>query len=359
MLRSRELLRELVAHPSVAGRPNAELAAKLEQRLRTTGAEVSSIPGGEHTNLWATIGPAGVPGLVLSAHMDVVSVEGQSWTSDPFALTERGSRLAGRGTADMKGFLAAAVVAFEDAARGGSLSRPLHLSLSTDEEIGCVGIAQLAPWIAGLDPLPAGCVVGEPTGMRAATAHKGKVAGRVSVTGTAVHSALAPLGVNAVEEAARLIVRLRERADRLIADGPRDDRFQVPTATFTIGPIRGGMVLNVVPDTCVFEFEVRHLPGQDPAPLLEGIEYEPLAGYPGLDVPPDAEIVGLARAAGAEEGGTVSFGTEAGVFAGLGIPAVVCGPGDIADAHRADESVELEQLERCEVFLGRLVDAMR
>jgi len=358
MLRSRGLLEQLVAHPSVAGRPNAELAGMLEQRLREAGAEVASVPGGERTNLWATTGPPGMPGLVLSAHMDVVSVDGQDWASDPFAVTERGSRLAGRGTADMKGFLAAAVVAFEDAARS-SLSRPLHLSLSTDEEIGCVGIAQLAPWIAGLDPLPAGCVVGEPTGMRAVTAHKGKAAGRVTVTGTAVHSALAPLGVNAVEEAARLIVALRERADSLIASGPHDDRFQVPTATFTIGPIRGGTVLNVVPDTCVFEFEVRHLPGQDPAPLLEGITYEPLAGYPGLDVPPDSEIVRLAHSAGAEEGDAVSFGTEAGVFAGLGIPAVVCGPGDIADAHRADESVELEQLERCEAFVGRLVDSLR
>jgi len=353
MLRSRGLLEQLVAHPSVAGRPNIELAGMLEQRLREAGAEVASVPGGERTNLWATTGPPGVPGLVLSAHMDVVSVDGQDWASDPFAVTERGSRLAGRGTADMKGFLAAAVVAFEDAARS-NLSRPLHLSLSTDEEIGCVGIAQLAPWIAGLDPLPAGCVVGEPTGMRAVTAHKGKVAGRVTVTGTAVHSALAPLGVNAVEEAARLIVALRERADSLIASGPHDDRFQVPTATFIIGPIRGGTVLNVVPDACVFEFEVRHLPGQDPAPLLEGITYEPLAGYPGLDVPPDSEIVRLAHSAGAEEGDAVSFGTEAGVFAGLGIPAVVCGPGDIADAHRADESVPVEQLERCLAQLGAL-----
>jgi acetylornithine deacetylase len=359
MLRSRGLLEQLIAYPSVAGRPNGELAGMLEQRLRAAGAEVASSPGGERTNLWATIGPSDVPGLVLSAHMDVVSVDGQDWASDPFAHTERESRLAGRGTADMKGFLAAAVVAFEDAARA-ELRRPLHLSLSTDEEIGCVGIAQLAPWIAGLDPLPAGCVVGEPTGMRAVTAHKGKVAGRVTVTGTAVHSALAPLGVNAVEEAARLIVGLRERADSLIAGGAHDDRFQVPTATFTIGPIRGGTVLNVVPDTCIVEFEVRHLPGQDPAPLLEGIDYEPLAGYPGLDVPADAEIVRLARSAGADEGSTtVSFGTEAGVFAGLGIPAVVCGPGDIADAHRADESVELEQLERCEAFLGRLVDSLR
>jgi len=147
MLRSRGLLEQLVAHPSVAGRPNTELAGMLEQRLREAGAEVASVPGGERTNLWATTGPPGVPGLVLSAHMDVVSVDGQDWASDPFAVTERGSRLAGRGTADMKGFLAAAVVAFEDAARS-NLSRPLHLSLSTDEEIGCVGIAQLAPWIA-------------------------------------------------------------------------------------------------------------------------------------------------------------------------------------------------------------------
>lgn len=370
-----QLLAELVAFPTVAGTPNGELIAFAAERLAAAGATVRVSEGARPgaRNLHAVLGPAEVPGLVLSAHTDVVAVEGQDWRRDPFTLHADGGRLYGRGTADMKGFIAAvlAVVAELDAP---TLHRPVHVVLSSDEELGCLGIRPLLPALAEAVAGPSLTVVGEPTRLRVVERHKGKLAVRVEVRGRACHSSRAPEGVNAVEYAARLIAGLDPLRDRL-ARTARDERFAVPHATVSTGPIAGGVALNIVPETCTFELEARLLPGQGPAPVLGAIrasatrlenemgadggiavmtttEYPALGGEGGD--PQRAALV--AGCAGTKAGGAVDYGTEAGLLEeALGGTVVVCGPGDMAQAHRADEFVEVDQLERDALFLRRLV----
>jgi acetylornithine deacetylase len=285
--------------------------------------------------------------------MDVVPA-GDDWAGDPWSLEQTDGRLAGRGSADMKGFLACAMTAIAAAV---DLRRPLHLAVSTDEEIGCVGVRDLLPAVSALPSLPATCIVGEPTGMRLVTAHKGKLAQRATLHGSARHSSEAPLADNAVEHAAELVLALRDRG-RELASGRRDGRFAIPHSTISVGPIRGGVALNIVPDRCTVEFEVRNLPGDDPASLLPDLapaELERLAAYPALDGDPAP----FAELLDAEPGPAIDFGTEAGLYAELGIPTAVCGPGEIADAHRPGESIAVEQLERCEAVLAKLVARLR
>jgi acetylornithine deacetylase len=233
------------------------------------------------------------------------------------------------------------------------LREPLRLAVSTDEEIGCVGVRDLLPAIAALPQRPRACLVGEPTGMRLVTAHKGKLALRATLHGSARHSSEAPLADNAVEHAAELVLALRDRG-RELAEGRRDQRFAIPHSTISVGPIHGGRALNVVPDHCTVEFEVRNLPGDDPGSLLPvtgDADLEQLAAYPALDGAAGA----LRDLLGVPAGNAIDFGTEAGLYAQLGIATAVCGPGDIGDAHRADESVAIEQLDACSAALGRLL----
>ena len=349
------LLERLVAFPTVAGRPNGEIAGFVGDWLRERGVACELVPGEDgRVNLLATRGPAEAAGVMLAAHMDVVP-PGDGWMGDPWRLERHDGRLTGRGSADMKGFLACAMTAMADA---GHLRRPLHLAVSTDEEIGCVGVRDLLPAVRALPSLPSACIVGEPTGMRLVTAHKGKLAHRASLFGTARHSSQAPLADNAVEHAAELVLALRDRGRALVASGRRDDRFAIPHSTVSVGPIRGGVALNVVPDRCTVEFEVRSLPGDDPRSLLPDLaaaELELLASYPALDGDP-APFAGLVDA---EPGPAIDFGTEAGLYAELGIPAAVCGPGEIDDAHRPEESIAIDQLERCEAMLAQVVARLR
>ena len=346
-----ELLEQLVAFPSVAGRPNDEIAGFVAGWLREHGVECAEVRAESgRVNLLASTGPAG-GGVLLSAHMDVVEVEGQPWSGDPWRLRRDGDRLVGRGSADMKGFLACAMRAMADAT-ALRLREPLRLAVSTDEEIGCLGVRDLLPAIAALQR-PRACLVGEPTGMRMVTAHKGKLALRATLHGSARHSSEAPLADNAVEHAAELVLALRDRG-RELADGRHDPRFAIPHSTISVGPIHGGRALNVVPDHCTVEFEVRNLPGERPAALLpetNDADLEQLAAYPALD----GEADGLSDLLGVPAGNAIDFGTEAGLYAQLGIATGVCGPGDIGDAHRADESVALEQLDACSAALGRLL----
>ncbi|HEV8450258.1 MAG TPA: acetylornithine deacetylase [Gaiellales bacterium] len=346
------LLEQLVAFPSVAGRPNDEVAGFIAGWLRGHGIECAEVRGASgRVNLLASTGPA-AGGVLLAAHMDVVEVEGQAWNGDPWRLRRHGERLVGRGSADMKGFLACAMRAMADAA-AVELREPLRLAVSTDEEIGCVGVRDLLPVIEALPQRPRACLVGEPTGMRLVTAHKGKLALRATLHGSARHSSEAPRADNAVEHAAELVLALRDRG-RELAHGRRDRRFAIPHSTISVGPIHGGRALNVVPDHCTVEFEVRNLPGDDPASLLSGIgnaDLERLAAYPALDGEPGALCDWLGVAAG----DAIDFGTEAGLYARLGIATAVCGPGDIGDAHRADESIAIEQLDACSTALGRLL----
>jgi acetylornithine deacetylase len=374
------LLERLVAFPTVAGRPNLDLVGFVAEHLEAHGAAAAVLPGerDDAANLHAVVGPRDQPGILLAAHSDVVDVEGQAWSGDPFALRRDAGRLFARGAADMKGFLAAALAVVPYAARRG-LRRPLHLALSSDEELGCRGVGPLLDALADLPVRPAFCLVGEPTGLGVAVRHKGKAAARVHVRGLACHSSAAPRGVNAVEYAARLIVAAGDEGRALAArDG--DPGFSVPTATLSVGPVRGGMALNTVPDACTFEIEARALPGEDAGALLSGalrgaaaleaemrrvapeagIEIEPLAAYPPLapagDDGPAALVAGLA---GGERDLAVDFGTEAGLYQQrLGVPVVVCGPGSMAQAHRPDEYVEADQVTRAEALLRGLVDTL-
>jgi acetylornithine deacetylase len=334
---------------------------------------------GAKANLFASIGPAECAGIVLSGHTDVVPVDGQDWSSEPFACVARDDRLYGRGTADMKGFIAS-VLALVPELRATPLAAPVHLALSYDEEVGCKGVPGLLDHLAGRLPvLPLGCVVGEPTGMRVANGHKGKAGYVCTVTGLASHSALNHLGVNAIEVAALIIAELRRLNDEFRGAGPFAAGFDPPHCTASTGVIEGGSALNIVPDRCRFEFEFRPLPGQEPDALFErirdwaertllpdmqklspaaGIEWRELMSYPGLGASEGATIEEVCRRLTATDAPLkLAFGTEAGHYAARGIPSVVCGPGDIRVAHKPDEYVELAQLERCARFLRALVRA--
>jgi acetylornithine deacetylase len=353
----RALLERLVGYPSVAGRPNEAIAEFIRGWLVERGVSCDAVTGEDgRVGLLASTGPAATAGVLLAAHMDVVEVSGQPWTSDPWQLREHDGRLVGRGSADMKGFLACAMQAMADAA-AMPLCRPLLLAVSTDEELGCLGVRDLLPAVRALPAMPRACLVGEPTGMRLVTAHKGKLALRATLHGRARHSSQAPMADNAVEHAAELVLALRDRGRQLESHGGRDQRFAIPHSTISVGPIHGGHALNVVPDHCTVEFEVRNLPGEDAAsllPSLDAVELERLAAYPALD----GDAAPFAGLIDAEPGAAVDFGTEAGLYAELGIATAVCGPGDIGDAHHADESVRIDQLERCRQMLAGLVAAL-
>jgi len=374
---ARDLLARLVAFPTIAGESNEELVAWTADLLDAAGAQVREVaatrPGAR--NLRATIGPPDVPGALLAGHTDVVAVDGQAWSADPFVLREHGGRLYGRGTTDMKGFVAAALAVAPEAGRR-RLRRPLHLALSADEELGCVGVAPLLEELRRAVAPPAWCVVGEPTGMRVAERHKGKVALRVEVRGRAVHSARAPEGVNAVEYAARLIAGLRELRDALRREAA-DPAFATPFATLSTGPIHGGVALNIVPERCTFDVEVRTLPGQDGEAAVAEIQARAraleaemrasapeasvtvtrTAGYPALGPGPARDAAEqVATLAGSRAGLAVDFGTEAGLYrAALGVPVVVCGPGDMARAHRPDEFITDAELAGAVAFARRVV----
>ncbi len=372
------ILEKLVSFDTTSRNSNLALIDWVEAELAAQG--LSSVrtydDAGVKANLLTTIGPADEPGYVLSGHTDVVPVDGQAWTSDPFRLTRRGDRLYGRGACDMKGFLASCLAGVPRMLER-PLARPIHLAFSYDEEVGCLGVPRLIARMGEAGPAPAACFVGEPTSMQVVVAHKTKVSYRAVVTGKSVHSALAPQGVNAVDYAARLVVHLQEIGRRLAA-GPSDGLFDVPVSTAHTGVIAGGTALNIVPEHCEFLFEFRTLPDVDVDALVAemeayardvlepemravdpatGIRLEWLSGFPGLDTTPEAEVVGLAkRLAGRNDHGKVAYGTEAGLFFAAGVPTVVVGPGSIEQAHKPDEYIAVGELARCDAFVDRLID---
>ncbi len=373
-----EILETLVGFDTTSRNSNLALVAWVESYLDGFGIAHERVldPTGTKANLWSTIGPAATPGYILSGHTDVVPVDGQDWSADPFRLTAREGRLYGRGAADMKGFLACCLAAVPDMI-ARALARPIHLAFSYDEEVGCVGVRGLISRLAGAPATPAGCFVGEPTQMNVVIGHKAKRSLRVTVHGKTCHSSLAPTGVNAVEYAARLIVKIREMADRLARDGARDPLYDVPFTTGHTGTVHGGTALNIVPDACTFEFEFRSIaadrldtlvgevmtyardvlePQMKAVASQSGIDFEIKSGFPGLDLTPETELVRLTkRLSGQSRHGKVAFGTEAGLFDEAGIPAVVIGPGSIDQAHKADEFIAVAELEKCGGFLDRLL----
>ena len=372
-----DILARLVAFDTTSARSNLGLIAYAEEHLRGRGFAVRRVeaPCGRKAGLFAALGPRGRPGIMLSGHTDTVPA-GQGWTRDPFAMTVEDGRAYGRGTTDMKGFVAAAL-ALADRAAGRALAEPLKIALSYDEEVGCVGIGQMIDRLEPAIGAPRLCIVGEPTGMRVATGHKGKASYGATCHGRGGHSALAPRLTNALHVAADLMAGLRALQRDLTRTGARDPAHDVPHSTVHVGRLAGGDALNMVPDTAEMLFEVRLVPGEDGAAVEARIEaaawdaaarsgpgarvaLERIAGYPGLDLPEGAgaarEACRLAGTAGTIK---VAFGTEAGVLAAAGVPSVVCGPGSMAgQGHRPDEYVETSQLAACDAMMDRVLDAL-
>ena len=379
---SRALLARLIGFATVSRDSNLALIGFIRDYLADLGVECELFHNAEGTkaNLFATLGPQDLGGVVLSGHTDVVPVDGQAWTVEPFALSEREGRLYGRGTADMKGFIAS-VLAVVPAFLAQPLRIPVHLAFSYDEEVGCLGVRSMLAALAQRPHKPRLCLIGEPTELKPVLGHKGKLAMRCQVHGSACHSAYAPYGVNAIEYAARLIGKLGEIGDGLAQPEHHDTRFDPPFSTVQTGVIKGGRALNIVPEECEFDFEVRALPGFDAqgvADQLQGyaeaellprmravnqgadIRLEALSAYPGLATPADSEAARLvALLSGSAAFGTVAFGTEGGLFDQAGIPTVVCGPGSMEQGHKPDEFVSVEQLQGCDEMLLRLVDYLR
>ncbi|NIG33983.1 acetylornithine deacetylase [Pantoea sp. ICBG 828] len=381
MLTSRNLLEHLVAFDTTSRESNLALIDFCWRYLSGLGVTCELMHNAERSkaNLYARLGPAGSGGVMLSGHSDVVPVDGQTWTVPPFALTERDGKLYGRGTADMKGFLACMLAAVPHFL-AQPLRQPLHLAISYDEEVGCLGVRSLVEALAQRSDRPAICLIGEPTELRPVLGHKGKLAMRCEVQGAACHSAYAPQGVNAIEYAAKLIQRLTVIGERLAAPERQDARFDPPFTTVQTGVIHGGRALNIVPDACSFDFEVRTLPQEDAQQVAEelvayaqqtlepqmravqpasAIRFSPLSAYPGLDTAAHSAAAQLiARLSGSDSFGTVAFGTEGGLFAAAGIPCVVCGPGSMEQGHKPDEFITLAQLDACDSLLRRLATWM-
>ncbi|WP_407155091.1 acetylornithine deacetylase [Bradyrhizobium sp. STM 3557] len=373
------ILADLVGFDTVSDKSNLALVDHVEAYLAAHGVRAQRItdPTGQKAALWVTIGPADKPGIVLSGHTDVVPVTGQSWSHDPFTLIERGGRLYGRGTADMKGFVATCLAMVPEMVRA-KLAAPIHLAISYDEEVGCVGVRPLLAEVNKLAVKPLACFVGEPTLMQVAIGHKGKHALRATLRGLACHSSLAPQGVNAVEYAADLIVEIRRRARAIAAGGARDTLYDVPFTTLLSSIVQGGTALNIVPDTCELQFECRGLGVHESKEVTDGIvawvrgelepamrrghpdcgiDFEEIVDYPALEMADSHPLVTFAKTlAGRNSHIKVSYGTEAGLFVAMAdIPSVVIGPGAIAQAHKPDEFVEIAELERCAEMIGRLI----
>lgn len=372
------ILEQLIAFDTVSSNPNIALMEWVRDLLAGAGITVVLIPSasGEKANLFATVGPTSTGGVMLSGHTDVVPVDGQDWTVPPFALTRRDGKLYGRGTTDMKGFCAAAIALMLRAV-SQDLRTPLHLALSFDEEVGCMGVRSLIDMLAAAPVRPMMCIVGEPTNMAVATGHKGKVALRATCTGREGHSALAPLALNALHLAADFIGAIQSVQARLESEGLRDGDYDVPYTTVHAGVMRGGVQVNIVPNQAVIDFEIRSLAQDDPAAIIAelqskadaivaplraafpeaAIEVQRLWDYPGLGTASDAGVVNFVKAlTGANGTIKVAYGTEGGLFSQrLGVPTVICGPGSMAQGHKPDEFVSQEQLDRCDAMLDALL----
>jgi acetylornithine deacetylase len=379
---SRAMIERLIAFHTVSRDSNLGLIEWVRDYLQGLGAttRLTHDASAKKANLFATLGDSKKPGLILSGHTDVVPVDGQNWDTDPFTATERDGKLYARGSADMKGFIGiilAQAPKFVAALNDERLDAPLHYALSYDEEVGCLGVRGMIADLEEQGIRPAGCVVGEPTSMQPIIAHKGTHRFRCTVHGREAHSSYVTHGVNAIEYAARLVVFIRQLADRLAQLEQRDYGFTVPYSTLSTGLIQGGIAANVVPKDCVFQFDMRTLPQAQPDALYQEIrryaemlaaEMRGIDASAGIDLQWVSQTVGLAAAESDaivqwamqlsknNSVGKVSYGTEAGLFQRMGVPTVICGPGDIAEAHRPNEFVALDQLAQCENFMDRILE---
>lgn len=371
-----QILADLVAIPSLPGTPNGVVTDCLLAHLQHDGVEVSLLPGPERdrANLFVTIGPRDQPGYILSGHSDVVSVDNQIWATDPFRLAVHGEKLTGRGTTDMKGFLAC-MLAMAPEFAAMQLRRPVHLAFSYDEEIGCRGVGHMIARLPELCAPPMGAIIGEPSGMHPVLSHKGKQALELRFTGKAGHSSNPTLGENAIYAAADMLLHIRGMAESMEHGGPFDARFIPAHSTCQAGIVRGGAAVNIIPDSAEIQFEARAIPGIDPrslsAPIIEHIDalnaeaktagrnlsaaWRETSSYPALPPCEDRGFVELMeRLSGRSSVQAVSYGTEAGLYHQAGIPSIICGPGDIARAHGPDEFILQSELRDCMAMLRGL-----
>ena len=373
-----KILSQLIAFDTTSRNSNRPLLDYVVPFLRSYGIEPLLIWNEDKSkaNLWATIGPQNGRGIILSGHTDTVPVDGQEWNTDPFALTGRDDLLYGRGSCDMKGFLAS-VLALVPKVVASPLKRPIHIAFSYDEELGCVGVRSLISYLRDHPPNAVWCIVGEPTLMQPVVGHKGGRSYRVRVTGREAHSSLAPQAVNAISYAAELIAFLNTIAESMRA-GASDPLYDVSHSTLSVGLINGGSAINIVPRHCEFVFEFRYLLGVDANAIMANIHdhacgtllprmraiapeaditFENIYAYPNFDIDPRHELVTRIKSwVGSNAEAKVAYGTEAGYFAAdLGIPTIVCGPGSIMQAHKPNEFVAREQLDACDEFLGKIL----
>tara|TARA_B100000780_G_scaffold98338_1_gene68647 strand:- start:32 stop:1186 length:1155 start_codon:yes stop_codon:yes gene_type:complete len=380
-MNTEDILDRLIAFDTVSRNSNMALMHYVQTLLGEAGIKATLIPNAEGTkaNLLASIGPTDSGGILLSGHTDVVPIEGQAWSKPAFKLTRSDGKYFGRGTTDMKGFVACAIAAALKAKRR-PLKAPLHLAFSYDEEIGCQGVRSMIDLMHHAPLRPAMCIVGEPTNLAVATGHKGKLAIKARCIGREGHSALAPLALNALHLGCDLVAALRDIQADLKQNFAYDDDYDVPYTTVHTARITGGVALNIVPNLCEIDFEIRNIAEDDPAQILAmikaradqivaaakpqadeaAITFETSFSYPGLNTARSSEVVRFVKSlTGANHTNKVAFGTEGGLFSSrLDIPTVVCGPGSMMQGHKPDEYVEVAQIQRCDAMLTRLVDRL-
>lgn len=378
MTPTESILETLVNYPTISKDSNLDLINFIQTYLNDFSIDSVLTHNEEKTkaNLHAVFGPGKSGGVMLSGHTDVVPVAGQVWTFEPFKMRVTDDNCFGRGTTDMKGFIAS-VLAMVDRAQRYDLTKPIHLAFSYDEEIGCVGVRRMIELLESAPERPDLCIVGEPTSLEVGVAHKGKTGIICRCTGIEAHSALATEGLNAIYLASETINGIRSVQYDLISRGAKDDEFNVPYSTLHVGTINGGTALNIIPNLCEFRFEIRNLKQDDPEEILDrikqqaqqilsdvqsrfpsaNIEFDIFNQYPALNTEPDESVVEYVRQL-VEGKKTIKldFGTEGGLFQNkLAIPTVVCGPGSMDQGHKPDEFIERSQLQRCDAFLDRLL----
>ena len=375
-----EILKKLISFDTTSFKPNLNLIKFIENYLNDLNIKSELIydETKNKANLFATIGPNLQGGIVLSGHTDVVPITKQKWTSDPFILTERDNKLFGRGSSDMKGFIAI-VLSRVSAMLEKKLKKPIHLAFSYDEEIGCVGVHSLLDLIKKKSINPEFCIVGEPTSMEMVIGHKGKHAYDVKVDGLSCHSGQAPYGVNAINYASKLINYIEEINKEKSIEGPFDNEYEIPYSTLHTGLIKGGTILNIVPNLCQFEFEIRHLAEDDPLEIIKrikqyteellikemhnissktNIEINEKINYPGLNISESiSPVKQVKELLGNSSHKKVIFGTEGGLFKReLNLPTIICGPGSIDQAHKPDEFISIQQIEKGGAFIDKLIN---
>ena len=372
------ILESLVNYPTVSKDSNLELIEYIQSFLSNLNIQSTLTRNEEGTkaNLYSVFGPGRSGGVMLSGHTDVVPVQGQNWTVDPFSMVIADDRCYGRGTTDMKGFIAS-VLAMVERSRLLSLKKPVHLAFSYDEEIGCVGVRRMIDMLESAPERPDFCIVGEPTNLEVGVAHKGKTGVICRCRGVEAHSALATEGLNAIYLATEMIQAIRNIQNNLIEQGTSDEGFIVPYSTLHVGTIQGGTALNIIPNYCEFKFEIRNLKQDDPGNIMKSIqnaaesiveklrpqfpnvaiELEIFNQYPALNTKPSEVVVDYVKGlVNGDRTIKLDFGTEGGLFQNkLGIPTVVCGPGSMEQGHKPDEFIMQSALARCDRFLDRLL----